>query len=108
MNFTDLKQKMELLCNLHAESTISMLSQPSTVWDKQARYVELRREVSEILTPLFVDLNFTEMLMLWTKGTAKTQAEKDADPTLRFSQIDTLEFNGLNSGIQMSIKEYKD
>ena len=105
INFTDLKQKMGLLCQLHAESTIPANDGLLGTWDKRERYIELRREVSRILMPLFTDLNFTEMLVLWTKGTAKTMAEVDADPTLKISQLDTLEFNGLNSGIQMSIKE---
>lgn len=104
INFTDLKQKMALLCKLHAESNIP--ANQTGEWDKQERYVELRREVSRILMPLFTDLNFTDMLILWTKGTAKTLEEIDADPTLTLSSIDTLEFNGLNSGFQMSIKEY--
>jgi hypothetical protein len=103
INFTDLKQKMELLCQLHAESNIPA---NDGQWDRRERYIELRREVSRILMPLFTDLNFTEMLVLWTKGTAKTMAEVDADPTLKISSLDTLEFNGLNSGIQMSIKEH--
>ena len=63
-------------------------------WEKRGRYIELRKEVSAILRPLFTDLNFTDMLMLWTKNGDNT------------SSLDTLEFNGLNSGLQMSIKEY--
>jgi hypothetical protein len=91
INFTDLNQKMELLCQLHAESNIP--ANQTGEWERRERYIELRREVSRILMPLFTDLNFTDMLLLWTQNGDNT------------SSLDTLEFNGLNSGIQMSIKE---
>jgi len=94
INFTDLQAKMSLLCQLHAESNIPGNCGLIGTWDKRTRYIELRKEVSAILMPLFTDLNFTDMLMLWTKNGDNT------------SSLDTLEFNGLNSGLQMSIKEY--
>jgi len=96
---------MELLCKLHAESTIPANDGLLGTWDKRGRYIELRRELSALLTPLFADLSFTEMLILGTEGPAKSQAEKDADPTLYFSRTDTLAFTFPDSGLNMSIKK---
>ena len=92
INFTDLKQKMELLCQLHAESNIP--ANQTGQWEKRERYIELRREVSRILMPLFTDLNFTDMLILWTRTGDNA------------GSLDTLELNGPNSGLMMSIKEH--
>ena len=100
INCTDLKQKMLLLKELHAE-----MNKPDADWGSmdptvpglRNRYIQLRVEVSELLAPLFEDLNETGMMILWTKATANS-----------LSQIDELEFNGLNSGLQMSIKEYDE
>ena len=89
INFTDLKQKMILLKEMNQES-------PHPGSARHNRYIELR-EVARILVLLFEDLNETEMMLLWTKPTA----------TKETSSLDTLEFNGLNSGLQMSIKEYE-
>jgi hypothetical protein len=97
INFTaDFEQKMQALCQLHAESNIPA---NQGAWANRERYIALRREVAGLLDPLFTDLNFTEMLVLWTKPTADNSGR---------STIDTLEYNGENSGLQMSIKEYNN
>ena len=94
INFTDLKQKMIILKDMNQE-----FEKPTAVFHsaRHKRYIELRKEVSRILAPLFEDLNETGMMLLWTKPTATNES----------SSIDCLEFNGLNSGLQMSIKEYQ-
>ena len=94
INFTDLQQKMLLLKEMHREFNCSDADFHSA---RHKRYIELRKEVSRILAPLFEDLNETELMILWTKPTATNES----------SSLDSLEFNGLNSGLQMSKKEYE-
>ena len=85
INFVDLANKMTILKEMHAS--------PTNTKTERKRYVELRKEISSLLVPLFMDLNETDMLLLWTKRDDGT------------SSLDTLEFNGLNSAMQMSIKD---
>ena len=91
INFTDLKQKMILLKEMNQE-----FEQPTAVFGsaRHKRYIELRKEVTRILAPLFEDLNETGMMLLWTKPTPNS-----------LSRIDELVFNGENSGLEMSVKE---
>ena len=106
INFIDLKQKMALLKDLHTE-----FIKPDANWDMdnpnglRNRYIEVRNEVSDTLIPLFLDLNQTNMLVLFTKGNAETYQETIDDPTKKLNLVETLEFNGVNSGLQMSVKE---
>ena len=87
INFTDLKQKMVLLKEMK-----KMLTEPDFVCGsaRHKRYIELRKEVSRILAPLFEDLNETGMMILWTKRT---------------NDLEGMVFNGLNSGIQFSARD---
>ena len=87
INFTDLKQKMIILKEMN-----TMLTEPDFVYGSapHLRYIELRKEVSRILAPLFEDLNETGMLLLWTKKT---------------NDIEGMVFNGLNSGLRFSARE---
>ena len=97
INFTDLKQKMELLKELHVAFRADVDGDVLNAADwmtKRNRYVALRREVSNKLMPLFEDLENTEMLVLFTRR-----------PEAYASTTENLEVNGENSGIQMSVKK---
>ena len=100
INFTDLKQKMELLKELHvafrADVDGDVLNEAEWM-TKRNRYVALRREVSNKLMPLFEDLQNTEMLILWTHGPVVDNHNH--------ATTQNLEVNGENSGIQMSVKK---
>ena len=63
MNFEEVKAKMQELCQLHAESTIP--ANRHGAWGDQERYNALRVEVAELLEPLFTDLNFCDMFILF-------------------------------------------
>ena len=84
INFIDLSQKMDLLKTLHKEVIVE------ENLERQERYFELRREVSRILLPLFMDLDSTSMLMFWTKNGGS---------------VDEMTIEAPNSGILMSMKE---
>jgi len=84
INFIDLSQKMDLLKTLHKEVIVE------ENLERQERYFELRREVSRILQPLFMDLDSTSMLMFWTKNGGS---------------VDEMTIDAPNSGILMSMKE---
>ena len=84
INFIDLSQKMDLLKTLHKEVIVE------ENLERQERYFELRREVSRILLPLFMDLEATSMLMFWTKNGGS---------------VDEMTIDAPNSGILMSMKE---
>ena len=84
INFIDLSQKMDLLKTLHKEVIVE------ENLERQERYFELRREVSRILLPLFMDLDSTSMLMFWTKNGGS---------------VDEMTIDAPNSGILMSMKE---
>ena len=88
MNFEEVKAKMQELCQLHAESTI-----PANrgAWAKQECYNALRVEVAGLLEPLFTDLNFCEMFILFSN-------------IEDYSEIHSLTYNGVNGGIEFSKK----
>ena len=100
INFTDLKQKMELLKELHvafrADVDGDVLNEAEWM-TKRNRYVALRREVSNKLMPLFEDLQNTEMLSLFTR--------RPVVDNHNHSTLENLEVDGENSGIQMSVKK---
>jgi hypothetical protein len=102
INFTDLTQKIELLKTLHVESQKDEYSMA-----ERDRYIEVRKEVSAILTPLFTDLNFADMLILWTSGQPILNCTCNGQPahTHATNTIQQLEFVGDNSGIQFEVKE---
>ena len=75
---------MDLLKILHKEVIVE------ENLERQERYFELRREVSRILLPLFMDLDSTSMLMFWTKNGGS---------------VDEMTIEAPNSGILMSMKE---
>ena len=90
INFTDLQQKMVILKEMN-----KMLTEPDFVCGSapHVRYIELRKELSKILAPLFEDLNETGMLLLWTKST---------------DEIDGMVFNGFNSGLLFRARELEE
>ena len=106
LNYLVLQQKMALLKELHTE-----FKKPDSDWDMdnpnglRNRYIEVRKDVSISLIPLFQYLNQTGMLVLFTKGNAKTYQETIDDPTKKLNRIETLEFDGANSGLQFSVNE---
>ena len=61
INFVDLANKMTILKEMHAAH-----ASPTNTETERKRYVELRKEISSLLVPLFMDLNETDMLLLWT------------------------------------------
>ena len=92
INFVDLGQKMNLLKELHAE----MATEGGN--DEQLeRYIELRREVTGLLMPLFGDLAEMEMIILAT-----------FPPDVEVATVDILKVDGVNGGIQLSVKKFED
>ena len=87
INFVDLTQKMNLLKELHAETE-------GGNEERRARYIELRREVARLLMPLFGDLTETDMLILAT-------FRPDS------ASVDTLKADGVNGGVQLSVKRHE-
>ena len=85
INHVDLAQKMALLRELTAEQnkvTIDMKT-----WDKRERYIQLRKEISSLLMPLFDDLTFCNMLLMF---------DDDGPQQLKASA---------NSGLMLSVRE---
>ena len=70
----------------------------------------LRREMTGVLSPLFEDLNQTNMLILWTSGEPILGCTCSGQPahTHATNTVERLEFIGDNSGIQMSVKEHNE
>ena len=101
INFTDLKQKMQLLKELHAQS------ERFESGDQRDRYIALRREVSRKLLPLFADLEETEMLSyaLFNGTTAATNMKQTLDSFEGLcATVGDLGEACENSGIQLSLK----
>ena len=92
INFVDLTQKMNLLKELHTEFE-------GGNWERRERYIELRREVSNILMPLFEELSAMDMFSLYTPA---------SDAPRGIQTIDALVVDGENSGIELSKKVYPE
>jgi hypothetical protein len=88
IDFEEVKGKMQELCQLHAESTIPA---NQGAWGDQERYNALRVEVAELLEPLFTDLNFCEMFILF--GVVEG-----------CGSVESLKYEGVNGGIEFSKK----
>ena len=72
-----------------------MLEEPDFVCGsaRHKRYIEVRKEVSKILAPLFEDLNETGMMLLWTKKT---------------NDIEGMVFNNVTSGLVFRVRETEE
>ena len=99
INFTDLCQKMELLKELHAET------ERLESGEQRQRYIDLRREVSRKLLPLFADLEETNMLMYWIRKENYPSLKRAIKTGNECFSLGELGEACENSGIQLSLMD---
>jgi hypothetical protein len=124
INFTDLKQKLAILGQLHEEQLkkgeimpgqldsavklgnpgVRVTSKVDEVDNEEdKRYIALRQEVSRILTPLFNDLSSIDMLQLWHEIPGQPTYTRDV---LEFTGVADSEMTDKPDSLNLCYKQF--